>query len=66
MEDGCHICKYRLRLERLDYSGRGCKHKDMEGFICLAFASEGVATWMVGLDPDDSKCECWVRKDGDA
>ena len=63
MNDGCHNCQYRLKLEKLDYRGRGCKHTDMEGFICLALAGEGVASWMLGLDHDDSKCECWKRKE---
>lgn len=65
MPDGCHNCKYRLKPRLFDYRGKGCKHKEMKGFICLSFAHEGVATWMVGLDDDDSKCECWERK-GDA
>lgn len=62
MPDGCHNCKYRLKPKKLDYR-RGCKHTDMKGFICLAFANEGIANWMLGLDDDDSKCECWVRKE---
>ena len=63
INDGCHNCRYRLNAVLLDYRGRGCKHKDMKGFICTAFASEGVAHWMVGLDDDDSKCEVWERRE---
>ena len=61
--DGCHNCNYRLKPKLFDYRGKGCKHKDMKGFVCLAFANEGIATLMVWLDDDDSKCECWVRKE---
>lgn len=62
MTDGCKNCRYRLELMKLDYRRRGCKHTKMEGFLCTAFADEGIANWMLGLDDDNSKCECWQRK----
>lgn len=62
MPDGCHNCRFRLRLEKLDYR-RGCKHERMKGFICTAMADEGVANWMLGLDDDDSMCECWMKRE---
>ena len=61
MTDGCHNCRFRLRLEKLDYR-RGCKHERMKGFICTAMADKGVANWMMGLDKDNSKCECWEKR----
>jgi hypothetical protein len=37
----------------------------MEGFACLVFADEDEVNWMVGLDENDGKCECWMeRKEG--
>lgn len=62
-EDGCLNCRYRLKLKKYDYRKHGCKHTDMDGFICLAFAYQGVANWMVGLDNDNSRCEAWFSKD---
>ena len=55
-------CVFRLDAERFDYSQGGCKHSKMEGFICMAFASERTAIWMVGL-PDGCMCEMYANKD---
>jgi len=53
-------CIFRLRATKFDYSQGGCKHTDMEGFICAAFAkSDGEAIWMVGL-PDGCMCEMYA------
>jgi len=69
MRDGmaCSNCRYNLRLKKYDYSQGGCKHTDMEGSACLAFASEGDVIWMVGGDLENDLCECWtpMRNDGD-
>ena len=62
MPDGCHNCRNRLELKKWDYRGKGCEHTQMEGFVCTAMASDGVAVWMLGLDEDDSKCECWEKR----
>lgn len=51
-----------MELEKWDYRGNGCAHKQVDGFVCTAMASEGVAVWMLGLDDDDSKCECWEKR----
>lgn len=59
MMECCNTCKRKMRLEKLDYSQGGCKHTDMEGFACLALASEGVISWMVGLR-GDGMCEEYV------
>lgn len=55
----CRTCARRLDLEKLDYTV-GCKHEQMEGFICLACAFEGVAYWMTNVNEDDSYCEEYV------
>lgn len=57
----CLDCKNCYRLEKLDYSHGGCKHTDMEGFICMVFADEGVANWMVGLDEEKGHCEMYEK-----
>ena len=54
----CRTCARRLDLEKLDYTV-GCKHEQMEGFICLACAFEGVAYWMTNISEDDY-CEEYV------
>ena len=65
MEEHCSNCRYCLRLTKYDYSGRGCEHTEMDGFACLAFASEGDAIWMVGLNPEKELCECWEERKSD-
>lgn len=57
----CRTCARRLDLEKLDYTV-GCKHEQMEGFVCLACAFEGVAYWMTNVNDEDSYCEEYVEK----
>ena len=55
-------CIFRMKATKFDYSQGGCKHTDMDGFICLAFASEREAVWMVGL-PNGCMCEMYTNKE---
>lgn len=55
----CSTCKHMYRLEKLDYSAGGCQHTNMTGYICMCFGDEGVASWMVGNNPDIGMCECY-------
>jgi len=59
----CSNCKRNYGLEKYDYSGKGCKHIPMDGHICMAFANEGKAIWMVGDDPDSWGCEVYEPKE---
>ena len=59
----CANCKKNYPLEKYDYSGKGCTHTPMDGYICMAFASEGKAIWMVGDDPDSWGCEVYEPKE---
>ena len=34
----------------------------MDGFICSAFASEGIMIWQVGND-GNGQCECWWKRE---
>ena len=34
----------------------------LEGYICMAFADEGIASWMYGVSEDGSICECYSPK----
>ena len=63
MKDCCKNCKRNLKLTKFDYTGIGCKHTDMEGFICTAFAHEGEAIWMIGVDQEKDLCEEFLLKD---
>jgi len=58
----CDTCKYKLHLVRFDYSHGGCEHTDMDGYVCMAFASEGEAVWMIGNCPSIGQCEMWTPK----
>lgn len=59
----CANCKKNYRLEKWDYSGKGCTHTLMDGHICMAFADEGEAIWMAGDDPDSLRCEAYEPKE---
>lgn len=60
--DCCRNCALALNLEQYAYGAAGVEHKDMPGFICLAFRDEGVAIWMTGIDKDKGRCECYRPK----
>jgi len=61
MKASCANCKRRYKLERLDYSNGGCIHTDMDGYICMAFADEGIACWIVGESEETGICECYEK-----
>ena len=62
--ENCANCRYRLKPVKMDYSKGGCEHSDMEGYICLAFQSDGIGAWMVGCRDDSEICECYLPKEG--
>lgn len=64
MDESCENCKRRYRLRKSDYSHGGCEHTDMEGFVCMCFASEGIAEWMVGNVAEYEICEAYQPKEG--
>lgn len=61
-EPKCATCKNRFDLRRFDYSHGGCEHTNMDGFICMAFADERTAIWMVGINEDSDGCECYTER----
>ena len=63
MGECCETCRNRLRLRTYDYTNGGCDHSDAPGFVCLVDMDEGIALWMIGLDPDYGHCEAYERKD---
>ena len=58
----CATCHKRFDLKRFDYSTIGCEHTDMDGFICMAFADENIAIWMVGINEDTEGCEVYTER----
>lgn len=63
-EDSCETCDKCLDLVQYMYdSDGGCDHFTQPGFICLAFADEGQATWMTGVKREDEVCECYSPKE---
>ena len=62
MIDCCNTCCYKYILHKADYSHGGCEHNIMDGFICMAFADENIAEWMVGTNPNSGLCECYEPK----
>ncbi len=57
----CATCRHAYALEECDYSGKGCAHTPLGGFVCMAFADERKACWMVGLDAAKGFCEAYER-----
>lgn len=60
MNECCSNCRLRFGLTKFDYSQGGCKHTNMDGYICMAFSDERQAVWMVGEDPEKAMCECYM------
>lgn len=58
----CKNCANRYELWKWDYSQSGVPKKKMDGFICSAFASEGIMIWQVGND-GNGQCECWWKRE---
>lgn len=63
MSESCGNCAYCYRLKKLDYSQGGCIHTNMDGYICMAFADEGITYWMVGNDLNSDMCEAYTPKE---
>ena len=53
----CANCTKCLKLKHYDYLEHGVDHIEMDGYVCLIFASEGQATWITGIDPNKERCE---------
>lgn len=59
----CKNCKRYLNLIKFDYLPTGkVNHDKMRGYVCTAFASEGDAVWMCGLNPAEQTCEMYEEK----
>lgn len=61
----CATCKNKLDLEKWDYSdvrNKGVPKQKEDGYVCLAFAHEGLCIHMVGNDPEKEMCECYSIK----
>ena len=55
----CNACKYHYNVRQNFYLLKDVEHKDMNGFVCAAFAEEeGVMVYMSGLVNDSTDyCE---------
>ena len=63
MEESCVTCKHRYKLHKSVYSRNGCEHSEMEGFVCMCFANEGIAEWMMGAVEEYGICEAYQPKE---
>lgn len=57
----CNTCKHRYKLVQYEYTDKGCKHTEMEGFVCSIFANEGVMVWQIG-NTGKYGCEEYAEK----
>ena len=65
MSSCCRTCKFRIDGVKSDHTllGSGIDiDSDMDGFICLGLAYEGVAFWMLGVDEDKGMCEMYKER----
>ena len=62
MQECCETCRNNLQLERWDYTKPNVPKEEMDGYVCLAFASEGLAVQMIGSDPETGRCEMFSQK----
>lgn len=59
----CENCALRYEIRKSDYRPDGrCEHSAPEGYICMGFADERIATWMTGLNLESNMCEMFVSK----
>lgn len=58
----CANCQHMYLPRRSDYSKGGCKSTWVEGYVCLAFGDEGIATWMIGNNEHTAFCECFCER----
>lgn len=63
MDECCARCRNAYGLSKFDYSNGGCEHTVMGGYVCMAFADERLAVWMIGGDPGIDRCEAFVPKE---
>lgn len=65
MSECCKTCKYHLDGVKSDHTLLGTDapiDSDMDGFICLGLAYEGIAFWMLGVDEDKGFCEVYKER----
>ena len=59
----CANCTKCLKLKRHHHHDHGVEYIEYDGYICLAFASEGTAVWITELDPNEERCEEFSPKE---
>ena len=65
MKECCRNCQNRLDGVKSDHTLLGSGKdidSNMDGFICLALAYEGVAHWMLGVDEESGICEMYKER----
>jgi hypothetical protein len=61
--NNCNSCKFHYSAVNYNYGLTDVEHKDMDGFICAAFAHEGIMVHMSGLVNDSVDfCEEYVPR----
>ena len=63
MTECCTTCEYKCKIEKLDFSQRGCVHSYPDGYACTVFVNDGVILWSVGRNSDRGMCELYEESD---
>ena len=62
MKECCTNCKNRFDAHKTDFTKLKTDEpidSILDGFICMAFANERVAVWMIGTDEQNGICEMY-------
>ena len=57
MDEWCRNCRFYCKLDRVDYSRERYVRLEMDGFVCMESAKDGVVTWLFGVEDDYGMCE---------
>ena len=69
MKECCDNCSLCFKLEKWDYSKMKTSRTanewitEQKGYICMLFADDRKALWLVGSDPKEELCECFTRRE---
>lgn len=62
-KNSCKNCKFCYSGMNYNYRVDRVEHKEMDGFICAAFADEGIMIHMSGLvGTENDVCEMFKRR----
>lgn len=68
MKECCANCKLMFKAHKTDFTKLKTNEpidSELDGYICMAFAYERIATWMIGNDIKSGFCEAFTPKESE-